>query len=296
MSAEQEAVTSLELNTSSSASATLADDIVFPNESQVELAWQDLKEGVLQWRIWLMLAYQDIKLRYRRSVLGPFWLTLSMAITVYSMGYLYSHLFHQQLQTYYPFLVSGMLGWSLISSIVLDLTDGLNAADVYIKQIKLPYSLYVHRLTSRNLIIFFHNILVIVPILFIYHAYVKVNFNTLLLIPSLFIIYINGITYGLILAMIGSRFRDVSQIIKSLVQVVFFVTPVMWGPEVLGERSRFIVDLNPFYAFIELIREPLLGHLPTLKNFMMVALVTLVGMLISSLIFTRYRARIVYWL
>src|SRR5579862_3469636 len=83
--------------------------IVYPKISQTKLAWLDIKEGLQKWPIWMMLAYQDIKLRYRRSVLGPFWLTLSMAITVYTMGYLYGHLFHIELKTYYPFLVAGML-------------------------------------------------------------------------------------------------------------------------------------------------------------------------------------------
>lgn len=296
MSTEQETIASIGLNLSPQESDITADDILFPQISQRQLAWADLRDGIVGWRIWLMLAYQDIKLRYRRSVLGPFWITISMGITVYSMGYLYAHLFHSDLQTYYPFLVAGFLGWSLISSIVLELTEGFTGADNYIKQIKLPYSLYIHRLTARNIIIFLHNILVIVPILVIYHEHAKVNLHTLLVIPGLMIIYINGIAFGLILAMIGARFRDVSQIIKSLVQVVFFVTPVMWGPEILGEKNRFIIDLNPFYAFIELIRAPLLGNVPTLKNITVVMIATVIGICVSYWIFSRYRARIVYWL
>lgn len=296
MSTEQDTIAPTGLEISSNDAAITADSIPFPPISQNRLAWIDFKEGLASWRIWLMLAYQDIKLRYRRSVLGPFWLTISMGITVYAMGYLYAHLFHADLETYYPFLVAGFLGWSLISSIVLDLTDGFSGSDNYIKQVKLPYSLYIHRLTARNIIIFFHNILVIVPILAIYHTHAKVNLHTLLLIPGLCVIYINGVTFGLILAMIGARFRDVTQIIKSLVQVVFFVTPVMWGPEVLGPKGQIIIDLNPFYAFIELIRAPLLGNVPTVKNLTVVAIATSFGLLFSYWIFSRYRARIVYWL
>ena len=91
-----------------------------PRKSQTMLALADLMEGFKKWPVWFLLACQDIKLRYRRSVLGPFWITISMAITVYTMGFLYGHLFRSELQTYYPFLVSGMLAWAVISSIVLD--------------------------------------------------------------------------------------------------------------------------------------------------------------------------------
>jgi ABC-type polysaccharide/polyol phosphate export permease len=272
------------------------DSVFFPTANQTQLAKDDIRDGLKSWRIWWMLAYQDIKLRYRRSILGPFWLTISMAITIYSMGYLYAHLFHIELAKYYPFLVAGMLGWSLISTIVLEYTDGFLSSEGLIKQIKLPYSLHIHRIICRNIIIFFHNILVIIPILIIFHETAKVNLNTLLLIPGLLIIYINAISYGLVLSMIGVRYRDISQIIKSLIQVAFFITPVMWGPEVLGPKNQFIVDANPFYAFLELIRQPLLGHAPTLKNIVMVVAVTLFGFLISAKIFSSFRARIIYWL
>jgi lipopolysaccharide transport system permease protein len=269
--------------------------VAFPDVSQTDLARKDVMQALKDWRIWLMLSYQDIKLRYRRSVLGPFWITLSMAITVYSMGYLYGHLFRIELEQYYPFLVAGMLSWSLISTVILDMIDGLINSESLIKQIKLPYTLYIHRIASRNILIFFHNMLVIIPILAIFHQFAKVNLNTLLLMPSLCVIYLNSITYGIVLGMIGARYRDVSQIVKSLVQVIFFVTPVMWAPRVLGPSS-YLADFNPFYAYIEIIRQPLLGHLPTPTNVLVVSLVSLFGLLLSFSMLRKYRARIVYWL
>ncbi len=292
MSTEQEVTVALE-GTATTPRVHSANRII---PDQKILAWNDFKEGIQHWRIWLMLAYKDIKLRYRRSILGPFWLTISMAITVYSMGFLYGHLFHIALEHYYPFLVAGMLGWSLISTIVLEFTDGFMTSDALIKQIKLPFTLYIHRIAARNIIIFFHNIFVIVPILIIYHHYVKINLYMLLLIPGLLLIYINAICYGLVLAMVGSRYRDISQIIKSLIQVVFFITPVMWAPEVLGPQNHLIVDLNPFYSFLELIRAPLLGGMPSLKNMLMVTFVTALGLVVSMKLLISYRARIVYWI
>lgn len=283
-------------DTANSAQDLADDTIIYPKRNQKELAWRDILTGLGKWRIWLMLSYQDVKLRYRRSILGPFWLTISMAITVYSMGFLYAHLFRMDMQNYYPFLVAGMLSWSLISTLILEYTDGLVAADGFIKQIKLPYTLYIHRIACRNLIIFFHNMLVMLPIILIFHETVKINYDTLLLLPGLAVIYLNALSYGLIFAMIGARYRDISQIIKSLVQVVFFVTPVMWGPTTLGEKHRYLIDLNPFYAYIELIRAPLLGKLPTLTNVAVVLLCTLLGVWMSLKLFTHYRSRIVYWL
>jgi lipopolysaccharide transport system permease protein len=267
-----------------------------PAINQKTLAHLDMQEGIQKWRVWFLLAYQDIKLRYRRSVLGPFWITISMAITVYSMGFLYAHLFHVDMHQYYPFLVAGMLGWALISTVVIDLTDTFINAEGLIKQIKLPYTLYIHRIVTRNMLIFFHNLLVMIPIFVLFHAYAKVNFYTLLLLPGLALIYLNAAIYGLILAMLGARYRDISQIIKSLVQVVFFVTPVMWNPVILPPDVRYIVYLNPFYSFLELIRSPLLGQAPTLFNVSISVAIALIGALIMMRLFTHYRSRIIYWL
>lgn len=278
------------------AGSHVGESIVFEPDSQSVLAWGDIMDGLRKSPIWMMLAYQDIKLRYRRSILGPLWLTLSMAITIYTMGYIYSHIFHTDMADYFPYLTGGMLGWTLISTIVLEFTDGLANSEHMIKQIKLPYSLYIHRIAARNIMIFFHNILVMVPILIVYHDSAQVNLNTLLLLPGLVIVYLNALTYGLILAMIGARYRDISQIIKSMVQVVFFITPVMWKPEALLGKNHYIVELNPFYSFIELIRAPLLGKVPALYNIEFVAITTVVGMLAAWIAFVRRRSRIVYWL
>lgn len=268
----------------------------FPSRNQSFLALQDLDRGLKQWRIWLMLAYQDIKLRYRRSVLGPFWITISMAITVYSMGFLYAHLFRTDMKQYYPFLVAGMLSWSLLSNVIIDLTETFTSGDGLIKQIKLPYSLYIHRIAARHLIIFFHNLLVMIPILIIFHDSVKINQYTLLLLPNLLLTYINTISFGLILAMIGARYRDVSQIIKSLIQVAFFVTPVMWNPAVLPEQYQKFLYMNPFYIFVEIIRAPLTGQPNSMLVLSIAGFITLLGIAICWLMFKRYRARIIYWL
>jgi ABC-type polysaccharide/polyol phosphate export permease len=124
----------------------------------------------------------------------------------------------------------------------------------------------------------------------------SINLNTLFLIPALFIIYINSFLYGLVLAILGARFRDIIPVVKSVIQVVFFLTPVMWRPDVLSPSKQFIVYLNPFSAFIEIVRAPMLGALPSVYNMIMALLMTMLGMFVSYQLFFRYRSRIIYWL
>lgn len=259
-----------------------------------QLAWADIVEGMKSWRIWLLLAWHEVKLRYRRSTLGPFWITLSMAITIYTMGILYSHLFKMDLVTYYPFLATGILGWNLILLIVNDATMTFVDAGQFIKQMKQPYSFFLFQSVTRDFIIFFHNILVLLPLILFFHL--KVNFSTLFIVPSLLIIWINAVAYSAILALLGTRFRDIPILVASLMQVAFFLTPILWSPSILPARYHYLIDLNPFAQFMELLRNPLLGTLPSNYTLIMTLGLTLLGLFSAFIIFTRYRARIAYWL
>lgn len=296
MSLDQITLSSLDVKSPAAQEKFEEDDFSFPSTDPKKLAWLDLKEGVLAWRIWIMLALQDIKFRYKRSTLGPLWLTLSMAITVYSMGFIYSQLFKTDIHEYYPFLVSGMIAWTFISTLIIDCSEGFINDYGLIKQIKLPYSLYIHRIFARNILIFLHNIIIMVPIYIIFYNNVPLNVHTLFLLPALAILYINAFFYGLLISIMCTRYRDIPPIIKSIMQVIFFITPVMWRPEELIGKKHIIVDLNPIYTFLELIREPLLGNLPSSKNLITALVITLFGFVASFQLFSRYRKRIIYWL
>lgn len=244
--------------------------------------------------IWLLLAWQDIKLRYRRSMIGPFWLTISMAITIYSMGFLYSKLFKIDLSQYFPYLATGMIMWQLISTLVNEACTGFISADGYLKEIPIPPLVFIIRLIYRNLLILMHNLPVYIPIMLFFH--VKINANFLLFIPGLILLCINAFFYGALLAFLGARFRDLAQIITSLVQVIFFLTPIMWLDTVLPAHYMHFLQLNPFYIFINLLRSPLQGIAPSLFNYNFAIISALVGMALLSWVYPKYKSRLIYWL
>lgn len=260
----------------------------------IKVAAKEIIQAIALWRIWLMLAWQDIRLRYRRSAIGPFWLTLSMAVTIYSMGFLYAKLFRVDLSLYYPYLTTGMICWQLISAIITESTMGFISADVYLKEIRLPPSIFVMRILCRNFIIFLHNLPVYIPILLIFH--IKLHWSSLLIFPGLLLLLINGFIYGSLLAMIGARFRDFTQILTSLIQVIFFLTPIMWQKQVLPPQYQFIVTLNPFEQFLDLIRQPLLGQPIELYSYLFAGALAVIGAILFVYMYQRYRSRIIYWL
>ncbi len=277
-------------------STTLKNDVPYAlkNNTPYALALKDIVEGAKAWRIWLFLAWQDVQLRYRRSYIGPFWITINMAITISAIGFLYGRLFKRNLMDYYPMLAAGILSWNLISTALNDYIDAFSGAQEYIKQVKLPFFIYILRTTTRNIIIFFHNIVVFIPIIFLFK--IKLSLATLSLFFSISLIVLLASVYGLFLGMIGARFRDIGPIIASLVQISFFLTPIIWPVTVLPERYRYLINFNPFAQIVELIRYPLLGKFPSWFALGQVFALFLFGLFFVFFIFAKKRKQIVYWL
>jgi lipopolysaccharide transport system permease protein len=260
--------------------------------NSIRLALRDIVDGTVLWPLWVTLGWNDIRQRYRRSLLGPFWLTASMAIMVVSLGFIYARIFKTDINDFLPFLCVGLLVWGFMSSTLNEAGTLFIGSESYIKQVRLPFSLYVYRFVWSRLIIFAHNFVIYLGVL----AYFRISPGVVALeaIPGLLVVSVNALLVSLYLGMSSARFRDIPQIVASVVQIVFFVTPIMWKPEFLGERS-FLVEINPFYHLIEIVRAPLLGHAPTAENYAAVAIITIVNLFIASSFFVKYRPRIAYW-
>lgn len=253
----------------------------------------DIAQGARAVHLWGALGWQDIRQRYRRSKLGPFWLTISMGVLVGALGALYAGLFNIDVAAYLPFIAIGFIVWGLISGLITDgCTTFINAESI-IKQVSLPLSVHVYRVVWRTLIIFAHNavIFVVVAILFS----IRPGWAGLLALPGVALLCLNGVWVGLLLGLLSARYRDVPQIVASFVQVTFFLTPIIWQPELLPERA-FVLDFNPFFHFVELVRAPALGRPPELVSWLAAVGLTLAGWLVTLLLYCRYRWRIAYWL
>ncbi|MBU1042284.1 MAG: ABC transporter permease [Proteobacteria bacterium] len=258
----------------------------------IRTAVDDLSSGLKIYHIWIMLAWSEIKQRYRRSVIGPFWLTLSTAIMILAMGPLYGGLFGQSLNKYFLYLATSIIVWGLISSSINDACQVFIGSEGFIKQSSLPLSVYVLRLVWRNLIIFLHNVVVIIGVAIFYPP--DINLSTLLVVPGLMILALNALWIGIVIGLVCARYRDVTQIVSSLVGIAFFITPVMWYPRMLGAKE-WMVNLNPLYHFMQILRAPILGEPVALINWITAVAVTLLGFMLMIVLFGRYRSRIAYW-
>jgi ABC-type polysaccharide/polyol phosphate export permease len=257
-------------------------------------AFGDVVQGLLSWRVWYSMGLNDIQQRYRRSKVGQFWLTISMAFTIVGIGVVYSTLFNMDTRQYLPFLGVSMITWNLISSIVNDAATAFISSDMYLRNYPGPRSIVIYRMIVRNFIFFAHNI-ILVPLLMIYGG-VHLSFATPLFMVGIGFIIANAVWAGLLLGTLCVRFRDLQQIVTNIMTLAFFITPVVFRPDQISNRLWILTDLNPFATLLELVRAPVLNEVPHLHHYLFACMFTFIGFAIAIPFYDRFNRRIFYWL
>jgi ABC-2 type transport system permease protein/lipopolysaccharide transport system permease protein len=260
--------------------------------TRARIALDDLAVGLAKYWMWTAMAVQDIRLRYRGSVLGPFWLTLSTIVMVSSMGVIYSTLFHMEMKSYLPYLTIGLITWGFISGAVSEGCQAFLGAEGIIQTVPMPFSVHAYRTVFRNLIVLAHNVVIIPVGLLLFQ--IPVDWRVLEIIPALLLYAVNGVWLSFFFGMLSARFRDVPPIAANFTQVLFFLTPIIYPVVSLGKWKLF-ADLNPAFAAIDVVRAPLMGVATNSYSWPMLIATTVVGCIGTFILFSHFRSRIAYW-
>ena len=263
--------------------------------NRIKVSVTDLSECFHRLSLVVLLGLQDVRQRYRRSKLGPFWITISMGVMIGMIGLIFGQVMNNPMHDYMPFLATGIIFWNFISTSVMEGATSFIDGQGMIRQLNLPLTMYPMRVIWRNIIILGHNLLIL-PIAMIVVGK-GVTWNVFWVIPGFVVLTINVFWVSLFLSVLCTRFRDMPQIVSSLLQVMFYLTPVIWMPGALGEKTRMmLLDPNPAFHLLELVRAPVLGYLPSMINWGIGVGLAAFGLFISFLFFGQYRKRIAYWL
>ncbi|MCB8878374.1 ABC transporter permease [Acidisoma silvae] len=257
------------------------------------MACGDVAKGFGLWRLALTLSWLDIRLRYRGSILGPFWLTLSTALMIGSLGFLYAFLFHTPIRDYLPFLSLSLILWTFIATIISEGCTVFVSAEGMIRSMRIPFSVYLGQLLARNILILGHNVVVIVVVFLAFQ--VPVSFAAFAAIPAFLIWMVDGIATALLLGAICARFRDIPPIIGSIMQIAFYVSAVMFKPEFLGKRGWFLL-YDPFFTLLQIVRQPLLGSIPGYATYLSAIGFSIALCALTWYTFLRVRHRIAFWI
>jgi len=257
-------------------------------------AARNVCQAARAWPVWIIIGWNDVRQKYRRSVLGPFWITLSMAVFVSGLGIIYSRIFKVELDVFLPYLGLGFIAWTFIASTMMESCSALLDAEGIIKQIRIPISTFVFRVVWRNLIVLMHTIILIVPMWLAFG--IRPHWaTTMILLPGLLLVSANLAWICHVLSISSARFRDIPLIVGTILQLAIFATPIMWPVSALGPLG-WVAQVNPLYHLVELIRAPLIGDAPSPLTWMVTIGMLPIGTAIVLLLLRRTSHRIVYWL
>ncbi|BCF89419.1 ABC transporter permease [Paraburkholderia largidicola] len=253
---------------------------------------EDLKQSVASWRLWTLLGWLEIRQRYARSRVGPFWLTISMGVMIGSIGVVYGSLFGQKMSDYLPFLAISLVLWTTFAQTVQEGSTAYINSGTYIRQAATPKLIYIFQVLWRNLVILAHNFVIVIVLLAVFG--VK-SWETLpVFIPALLLYLLNALWIAMVAGLLSARFRDLPQIVAALIQIAFYITPIIYRPNALT-RFSFIVEFNPLAHLIDLVRAPLIGQMPDLVTWSVAIVMAVFGWILALAMTGRYLKRIPYW-
>ncbi len=246
---------------------------------------------------WVHLALSDIRIKYRRSLLGLAWaLVQPLALTIL-LSFVMGNIFQAKSEQYAPYIFSGLIVWEFITSSAITGCTALTNAEGYIKQFTHPMAIY----TLRSVLPCLINLGCASLGLFVWSLIVNpVNLNAswLCLPISFVLIFFFAWPLATIAAFIGVQFRDFSQLIIIGLQAVYYISPIFFLPDMfLKAKIGFVLMYNPIYHLLNLFRMPLLyGQIPFLFSYMYVCSVCLLLWLIAWIFIKKNENKVIFYL
>ena len=262
-------------------------------------AWRDLVRGFHQHELWLQLGWQDIKQRYRRSTLGPLWITIATGVMALALGLLYSMLFQIPLADFLPHVTVGLIMWGFISGCIKDGAEIFIDNEGLIKQLPSALSVHVYRLVWRQALFLAHNLVIWAVLMMIFPR--PLGWDLLLAIPAMALLILNGVWVTMFFGIVATRYRDVAPLLEAMTQLLFYVTPIVWTTQTLKEQGgdiaqrALLAEINPLFHYMEIIRAPMIGQPLAAYHWWVVLGCTAVGLILSLLAMKQWRFRVSYW-
>lgn len=253
------------------------------------LVWRSLANlrKSLQW------AWLDTVCQYRRSRIGPLWETINVLVMLGGLTLVSSSIFGHSIKDIIGYIGIGIIIWSAMSALISEGSGSFVKNAGYVNSSTLGVDLYVGRSVFKVMITFAHH--TIIYFLGVLLFLVPLSWTSLLAIPGIVLLFVNGFWVVTVLGFICARYRDVDLIVRNLLQLAFFVTPVFWDYRNIATNRQFLVDYNALFYFIEIIRAPLLGQVPPLSHYLAVLGITAVGYGLAFVVHRRMRSQLAFY-
>lgn len=255
---------------------------------------RDLAEGLREWRKWHLVGSQALRQRYSRSYFGQLWIVISQAISITVFGFVWGGLWRIPYEEYIPYVAFSTVLWSLFTGILADSTSILAACNGYFINQTLPFSFAIYSVVYRQLLVAAHNIPILVGVLIACNR--PVSWFGLLIVPGLLAAIVLFTLLSVPIAILCARYRDAVQLVGTLLNLAFFLTPVMWMSKSVPAGKEWIVRSNPFAATLSVVRDPVLQANIQQQAWEVIGITTAVCALAAPLALGLTKRRLVFWL
>jgi ABC-type polysaccharide/polyol phosphate export permease len=259
----------------------------------VAAAINDFVDGARLAPLWLRVGWEQVVARFRRTILGPFWLSANLLAISVALSFVFGGLMGQDYRSNFALIISGILSWSLVGALLGEAANVFITSAGLMHTQKLPLTFHVFLLMHRAFINFLAQLIAFWVVL---AALGLASVPAWQFIPGLAVVLVNSFLLSLIVAIPSTRFRDINQLVQFLIQVLFFLTPIFWVPAQMKGKRRIAFELNPLAHELELIRQPLLGAAPAAENWVYALAFMGVLAVIAFAMMALFRRRVVFWL
>jgi ABC-type polysaccharide/polyol phosphate export permease len=259
----------------------------------VQGAVHDIVDGFRLTPLWSRLGWEQTVARFRRTVLGPFWLTANLLAISFALAFVFGELSGAGYRATFSSIIGGVLVWNLIGGVVGEASGVFIASAGLMHTMKLPLSFHVLLLMHRAFINFLAQLIAFWVVLILMRLGALPTWHLLF---GLALVLANMFLMSMIVAIPSTRFRDINQTVLFLIQILFFLTPIFWIPATAAKPLKIVARYNPFAHLLELVRQPLLGHAPEMAHWAW-GLGLLGGQFVVVLVLLAlFRKRVVFWI
>lgn len=237
-------------------------------------------------------AKRDFQERYVGTGLGQLWYILSPIITIFIYTVIFSDFMKMKMSilensyAYSIYLVPGLLAWTSFSTILMRLNTSFFEKAHLLKKINVP--MYSFQLAILLTEFFVFSISILFAIIFLLLVNQPVTFTFLWLIPIMILQTLFAFALGVILSLFTPFFKDLKEAIPIIVQLWFWMTPIIYMRELLEKKYPLLLTINPFYYFARVYQDIFLyAKAPSFEQIAILSLMTLVLLLTATYLYKK---------
>lgn len=253
----------------------------------------DLSGSLNRVKLAYYLAWTDIRARYARSLIGPFWVSASTLAIVGAMTFLVTGLFGGEIEKVAPFIFISIVTYSFIQQTLIESTTAFIGNRHHLLGSPMPYFVFILNLIIRNLLVLAHQLPILIITLVIFHT--PFTATSLLTFVGLFIVTLTITGLSLAIATISSRYRDFVPLITTILGIGAMLSPVYWRVTTLT-KNKMIALLNPITYLLEIVRGPFTGFETPVNPWVVSIIFCIICWIIGLLVFGLSRKRIPFWI